>query len=165
MTVKIRRRSTGATFIHPMNPTPRTAILASGFRQTKLVRVFPSGWSADAERFQPTSIAGAAEQIRRLVDLKLNLRHAVIVFTWEGGSGLSDDDRDLFWASFGVPIFEQRLGTGNELLAMECDAHQGLHVMGDFGHLRPDRNTCACGNPSPRLPKRPRIEELAELLA
>jgi len=165
MTVKIRRRSTGATFIHPMDPTPRTAILAPGFRPTKLIRVFPSGWNEEAERFQPSSIAGPPDQLRRLVDRNLQLHHAVIVFSWEDGSGLSDDDRDLFWESFGVPIFEQRLGAGNELLAMECDAHNGLHVMGEFGNLRMDRNTCACGNPAPRLPKRSRMEDLADMLA
>lgn len=165
MTVKIRRRASGAIFIHPMDPTPRTAILAPGFRETKLVRVFPSGWNEEAARFHPTSIAGPTEQLRRISSQKLQFRHAVIVFTYDGQPGLSDDDRDLFWDSFGVPVFEQHLGSGNELLAMECEAHAGLHVMGDFGHLRLDRNSCACGNPAPRLPGPSRISELAEMLA
>jgi hypothetical protein len=165
MTLKIRRRVSGATFIHPMDPTPRTAILAPGFQETKLVRVFPAGWNEEAARFNPSSIAGPAERLRPLSKLGLKLRHAVIAFTYDGQAGFSDDDRDLFWDSFGVPVFEQHLGPGNELLAMECEAHAGLHVMGDFGNLRLDRNSCVCGNPAPRLPRRARIEELAEMLA
>jgi len=164
MVLKIRRRSSGATFIHPMDPTPRTAILAPGFQETKLVRVFPRGWNGEAERFRPSSIAGPAGQLRRLIKERLYLRHAVIVFTYEGDSPLCDDDRDLFWDSFGVPVFEQHLGPGNELLAMECEAHAGLHVMSDIGHQRLDRNSCACGNPTPRLPRMARINELAEML-
>ena len=74
-------------------------------------------------------------------------------------------DRKLFWGAFGVPVFEQYLGLRNELLAAECDAHCGLHVVwgcDDFD-LNPDM--CACGNGAPRLSRGARIEELASLLA
>jgi len=165
MTLRIRRRAEGVPFIHPMDPIPRTAVLAPGFLQTKLVHVFPTGWNEEAARFQPTSIAGTVDRLRRLTSHKLDLRHAVIVFTYEGQAGLADEDRELFWKAFGVPVFEQRLGPGNELLAMECDAHAGLHVVGDFSNLRLDRNSCACGNPAPRLSLPPRITELADMLA
>lgn len=163
MLLNLRRRASGALFIHPMNPTPRTAILAPGFQESKLVRVFPGGWNEEAAQFEPSSIAGPVEQLRRLTNLDLRLRHAVIVFTCGGEAGLSDDDRDLFWDAFGVPVFEQYLGRANALLAVECDAHTGLHLVGDFESLKRDRNACACGSPNPRLPKRARIE-LAELL-
>jgi hypothetical protein len=163
MIVKIRRRVSGAPFIHPMDPTPRTAILAPGFQQSKLVRVFPAGWTEAAVRFNPSSIAGPMEQLRRLTKHGLVLGHAVVAFTYKGHAGLSDDDRDLFWDSFGVPVFEQHLGPGNQLLAMECEAHAGLHVMGDFGDARLDRNSCVCGNPAPRFQRR-RIDELADML-
>ena len=164
MLLNLRRRASGALFIHPMNPTPRTAILAPGFRETKLVRVFPQGWNADAAKFEPSSIAGPAEQLRKLTKLDLGLRHAVIVFTYSGEAALSDDDRDSFWDAFGVPVFEQYLGRGNELLAVECDAHTGLHLVGDFHTTNRDRKGCACGSPNPRLPKRSKIAELSELL-
>jgi hypothetical protein len=165
MTIKIRRRASGATFIHPMDPTPRTAVLTPGFQESKLVRVYTKGWSAGTARFNPSSLAGSVEQLRHAIGQDLHLRHAVIVFTYGGRAGFSDDDRDLFWDSFGVPIFEQRLGPGNKLLAMECDAHAGLHVISDFENIRLDRSKCVCGNPTPRLPKRARIEELADMLA
>jgi len=148
-----------------MDPTPRTAVLAPGFQETKLIRVFPTGWNEEAAHFRPSSIAGPCEQLRQLTGENLQLRHAVIALTYEGQSGLSDDDRDLFWDAFGVPVFEQRLGPGNELVAMECDAHAGLHVMGDYNSARENRHSCACGNPAPLLPRRPRITDLADMLA
>jgi hypothetical protein len=165
MTVRIRLRGPGARFVHPMDPMPRTAILAPGFRETKLIRAFPSGWDEDAARFEPSSIAGTPEQLRRWTRVGLQLRHAVIVFTYEGQPELSNADRDFFWKAFGVPVFEQHLGPGNQLLAMECDAHAGLHLAGDFSHLRGDKSSCACGNPAPRLLRRPKFEEPAELSA
>ena len=165
MLIQLRRRESGARFVHPMDPAPRTAVLAPGFQETKLIRVFPSGWNEAAARFEPSSIAGTADRLRGLIRLGLQLRHATIVFVYDGQPGLSSADRDLFWEAFGVPVFEQHLGPGNELLAMECDAHAGLHLAGDFEHLRADQNSCACGNPARRLSGRPRIEELAELLA
>ena len=164
MTLKIRRRESGASFIHPMHPTPRTVILAPGFQETKLVKVFPAGWTEGAARFNPSSIAGPADRLRILTRRGLELGHAVVAFTYDGQAGLSDDDRDLFWDSFGVPVFEQRLGPGNELLAMECEAHAGLHVMGDYDDAHLDRNSCVCGNPAPRVQRR-RIDELADMLA
>jgi len=163
--LNLRRRTSGAPFIHPMNPIPRTAILAPGFQETKLVRVFPHGWNEEAAKFEPSSVAGPVEQLRKLTKLDLRLRHAMIVFTYGGEAGLSDDDRDAFWDAFGVPVFEQYLGRGNELLAVECDAHTGLHLVGDFETLNRGRKACACGSPNPRLQKRARIAELAEFLA
>lgn len=159
-----RRRVGGARFVHPVDPTPRTAILAPGFEETKLVRVFPAGWSEEAARFAPSSIAGPPEQLRRLAGHKLELRHAVVAFTYDGRAELSEDDRDLFWEVFGVPVFEERLGANNELLAMECEAHAGLHLIGDFGSLGLDLGSCACGNPAPRVPKLSGIDALVSLL-
>jgi hypothetical protein len=64
-----------------------------------------------------------------------------------------------------VPIFEQYLSPKNRLLASECDAHQGLHVVSGCEGFRLEHDTCACGNPAPRLIRGSRIEELAGLLA
>lgn len=159
------RRKEGARFVHPMNPIPRTAILAPGFADSKLARVFPAGWSEEAARFEPTSIAGPVKELRKVARLGIELRHAVVVFTYDDDNRLTNGDREFFWKSFGVPVFEQQLGPSNELLAVECDAHEGLHLVGEFSHLRRDKNSCACGSPAPRLSRRPRIEELADLLA
>jgi hypothetical protein len=167
MTIRIRfhRHASGARFVHPMNPVPRTAVLSSGFEATKMVRVFPRGWDEHAVRFQPTSIAAPLDQLRNLVHAGLRLEHAVIAFSYEGQAGLSPADRDLFWQAFGVPVFEQVLGRNNELLAMECDAHSGLHVVSGCSGLHLESEPCACGDRTPRLACGSRVEELVELLA
>jgi hypothetical protein len=163
--LKLRSRKAGARFIHPMDPMPRTAILAPGFRESKLARVFPAGWNEAADRFQPTSVAGTPDQLRRLARAGVRPQHSVVAFTYDGQEGLTAGDRELFWKLLGVPVFEQLLSPGNELIAMECDAHDGMHLVGDFQNLKTGRSTCACGNPAPRMARPRRIEELAELLA
>jgi len=163
--IQLRRRKNGARFVHPMDPMPRTAILAPGFQETKLSRVFPAGWNEAADRFQPTSIAGPPGQLRRLAREGVRPQHSVVAFSYDGQEGLTASDRELFWKTFGVPVFEQLLSASNELIAMECDAHEGLHLVGDFQGLKAGISTCPCGNPAPRMAGPRRIEELAELLA
>jgi hypothetical protein len=167
MTVRIRfqRPDNSARFVHPMDPAPRTAILAPGFQPSKMTRVFPRGWDEVTARFQPQSIAAPLEELRRLASQGLRLEHAVVAFTYEGEEGLSSADRELFWRGFGVPVFEQLLDSRNRLLAMECDAHSGLHVLRGCQDLRLEREPCACGNRSPRISRGARVDELVELLA
>lgn len=165
LTIRIRRSHPTARFIHPLDPEPRTAVLTGGFEASKLVRVFPHGWNDAAARFHPTSLAGPVEQLRRAARAGVTLEHAVVVFTEEGSSGLSHSERDWLWNAFGVPVFEQYLGPQNQLLAMECDAHCGLHVVSGCADLDVDDDPCACGNASPRLMRGARIEELVALLA
>jgi len=165
MVIRIRRPSKGATFIHPIDPAPRTAILAPGFRESRLVRVFPEGWNERAKRFDPGSIAGPLEQLWNLALDGWPLEQAVVVFTYAGGTGLSRLDRESLWQAFGVPVFEQYLGPNNQLLATECDAHCGMHVVSGCEGFDSEYDVCACGNPAPRLTRGPRIEELTGLLA
>jgi len=166
MTVRIqlRRRKSGAEFVHPMDPMPRTAVLAPGFQETKLAHVFPSGWNEAADHFQPASIAGPPDLLRRLARDGVRPKHSVVALVYDGQEGLTSADRELFWRTFGVPVFEELLGAGNELIAMECDAHDGLHLVGDFKDLKGGTGTCPCGNPAPRMARHRRVEELVELL-
>jgi hypothetical protein len=163
MLVIIRRPSKGAHFVHPIDPATRTAILAPGFRPTKSVRVFPQGWDHRVKRFDPLSIAGPLEQLRSLAIDGWPLEQAVVVFTYAGQPVISDVDRESFWKAFGVPVFEQYLSPRNPLLATECDAHAGLHVVSGCEDFPVEREVCACGNSAPRLTRGLRVEELAAL--
>jgi phenylacetate-CoA ligase len=44
---------------------------------------------------------------------------------------LSPIERDGLWQRHGVPMFEHLVGMDGELLAWECEAHRGLHVVGE----------------------------------
>lgn len=154
--VRLGRRQ--AAFRHPLDPAPRTAVLAPGFAQNGLIRVFPRGWSDETRRFQPTSIAGRIDVLRALARSPVDLRHAVIAFT-DLKTRLRECDREFLWQAFGVPVFEQCLDTRNKLLAGECEAHEGLHLWGilptdDDGAV--EHAPCACGNSLPRLIERKR---------
>jgi hypothetical protein len=166
--IRYRPRRVGARFVHPIDPAPRTAILAPGFRETRMVRVFSRGWDERAARFQPTSVAGPIEQLRRLLATRICLEHAVIVLTRQGDPSLSQSDRELLWRALGVPVFEQYIDRKNQLLAMDCDAHSGMHVVSGCAGLGVESDACVCGNRTPRLSRGgrgARIDELAGLLA
>jgi hypothetical protein len=165
MVVRIRRPSKGARFIHPVDPAPRTAVLAAGFQETKLARVFPLGWNGRAARFSRASVAGPLEQVLRVARAGWRVEHSIVVFTYLGEPGLSARERESFWKAFEVPVFEQCLGPNSELLATECDAHAGLHVVNGYEDPDLDHEVCACGNPAPRLTRGARIDELAALLS
>lgn len=152
MLVRLRWTST-APFVCPVDPVPRTAVLIPGFRSTSAVRVFAEGWGARAKKFAPESIAATLEQWNALASEGVVLTHSMIVFSRPGDPRLSAEDRDRFWRTFEVPLFEQVIGDTGRLLAFECEAHQGLHVVSPRfnppGELDP--SVCGCGLESPRL--------------
>jgi hypothetical protein len=120
---------------YPLNTPPRIAVLSPGFDETRNVRIFADNWSRKLKRYRPSTIAGPAGVLRALAlairDGRMDLQpltHALIVFTGIEHGILRQADRDLFWQIFQVPLFEQLRGLGGELLAMECEAHHGLHV-------------------------------------
>src|SRR5436309_1138975 len=87
---------------------------------------------------------------------------AVIAFTGICHGELTVLERDLFWRVFQVPVFEQFLSPDGCILAMECDAHEGLHLLhpdaplpGFRGFL--DTAPCGCGNAHPRLMRLQRV--------
>jgi len=59
----------------------------------------------------------------------------VVSFTGGDDGELSDADREQFWRTFQVPVFEQRRGFDGRVIARECEAHSGLHVMAERAML------------------------------
>jgi hypothetical protein len=143
MVVRIRRPKPAASFVHPLDPAPRTAILVSGFKATRSIRVFPHGWSDAAARFVPESVAGTFEQLLLLAGTKVVLSHALICLAWDQNDLLSSGERDLLWNLFGIPLFEQYLDSRNRRIAYECEAHSGLHATPAFSG--PTGPRCPCG--------------------
>jgi hypothetical protein len=117
------------------------------------------------------AVAATAVLLRQLAEAvetgKLTLPPidaAVIVLTGIAHGKLTVLERDLFWRVFQVPVFEQFLSPDGRILAMECDAHEGLHVLDSTAPLPGFRacletTSCGCGNPHPRLT---RLERLAQ---
>ena len=146
-------------FAYPVQPAPRTAILVDWFRPALLtsqpVRMFPQGWGAEAARFQPAAVAATLDQCWKLCGvLTPSLTHSLIVLERPGGPRLTEVDRDAFWRAFRVPVFEQIIGPSGQLLAGECEAHEGLHIEAPGLRLHDeivDSTPCPCGRETPRF--------------
>jgi len=126
-------------------------VLAAGFRSRGLARVFAEGWGERAREFQLQAVAGSIEQIDR-VDVEIS--HAIVVLGRVQDARVSEADRERWWRRFGVPVFEQIIGERGELLAAECEAHDGLHLVDEAGRSlggELDESPCGCGRKSPRL--------------
>lgn len=78
--------------------------------------------------------------------------YPIVVFSSLSSGLISESDRDYIWNTLGVPVFEYLVHEG-EILAQECEAHEGLH----FEHLPEECSAettdilCPCGQSGPRL--------------
>jgi hypothetical protein len=175
-------------FVYPIRASepgrapPRTAVLVPCFRARGPVRVFRKGWSGDGwskfagskeswwrkiRKFAPEAVAATIDQLRPLAYAKVvGLRNAVIVLRLKNEARLSEADRDWLWDAFRVPVFEQIVGEDGELLATECEAHNGLHIESEKMRTNPkdlsienlqlldddlDFTACPCGRSTPRM--------------
>ena len=71
-----------------------------------------------------------------------------------GARRLTENDRESLWRDFRLPVFEQIIGPSGDLLAAECEAHDGLHVESSDLPLERetvDRSPCPCGRTTPRI--------------
>ncbi len=76
-------------------------------------------------------LAAPVGELRRMAGLERPQVYPLIAFTGIRDGTLTDADREAFWRAFRVPVFEQFRGLHGELLAEECEAHEGLHVIGE----------------------------------
>jgi hypothetical protein len=122
-------------FRSPLEHTPRTAILMHGFEENSKVRIFADSRGKRLKRFGATALAAPVSKLRELAaaiesghDEIRPLRHFLVSFTGTNHGEIGEEDRERFWRVFQVPVFEQRLGFDNRMIAYECEAHHGLHI-------------------------------------
>ncbi len=148
MTVRIRWQARRQPFVSPLDPAPRTAVLVPWFQASRAAQPSAPQSIAGTE-----AIAGTLEQLLELVGTAAPT-HALIVLGRARDPRLRESDRERLWQSFRVPVFEQIIGLAGELLASECDAHDGLHIVSAKLRIEGqgiDRSPCACGRKTPRL--------------
>jgi hypothetical protein len=140
--------------VYPIPPAPLTAVLVDGFRSTGNVRVFENGWTKEAANFAPAAVAATPAQLHALPPIP-SLRNALIALVRPDERGLSEDDRESLWRAFRVPVFEQRIDESCNLIAQECEAHDGLHIESPQASPREgeliETTPCGCGRKTPRL--------------
>jgi hypothetical protein len=98
------------------------------------VHLVPEGWRSRLG-FPPEAIAGPTGELARLAGDGVAGRpgatrgaRRLIVYTKLGDRLLSAAARERLWRAFELPVFEQLRGLDCELLASECEAHEGLHL-------------------------------------
>jgi hypothetical protein len=100
-------------------------------------------------------VAGTLEQWNALVRERIpSLTHAAIVLWRPEQQRMSDADRDALWSAFRVPVFEQVIGKSGKLLAAECEAHDGLHMVSPdlpFAGESIHDSLCPCGRKTARI--------------
>jgi len=156
------RRRVGE-FVYPIAPVPRTAVLVPWFRDLPSggsnICIFPRGWTPIAVAFAPASIAATIDQLVALGSSANGqspppVTHAIIVLARPGARGITESQRDWLWKRFRVPVFEQVIGPAGELVAGECEAHDGLHADASEPMLKGeafDGSPCPCGRKTPRI--------------
>jgi hypothetical protein len=81
---------------------------------------------------------------------------------------LAPVDREALWRAFHVPVFEQIIGARGQLLAAECEAHDGVHIRME-GVTAPgfalDESPCACGLKTSRLASVQPVERIRAVSA
>ena len=110
----------------------------------------------------------------------------LLVWTEFGSYPLSDVERVILWQAFGVPVYELIVSPEGQLIASECEVHEGWHLetgitldrrknvlvwhvrgrpqpLGMVGEI--ENSVCACGRKTPRIVSRGEQEQAACVLA
>ncbi len=152
-----REAGPAARLVYPLGAAPRTAVVGRKVEESRRVRCFGSLHDAGLRGWAPQVLAAPLDALRAAggeAPAHGPLRNAVIVFSGILEGPLTAADGDALWARYQVPVFEQFLGFGGELLAWECEIHHGLHVReeaAEFEVLEGDRLAVSFLE-NPRLP-------------
>jgi hypothetical protein len=178
-------RTNAIEFAVPWDPPPKVVLLAPWFTSNAAV-VLPEFTLNDLERLAPEAVAAPVETLRALANLAIrsdlvlpSLSYGAIALLGIGRDLVREDDHDLIWRAFRIPLYSQFRGFRGELLAADCELHEGLHILTEsavfeesdqgllvtsFGNLRHPvlrlasglsarivACRCPCGLKSPRL--------------
>lgn len=113
-------------------------------------------------------LGGPVDHLRRIAHENPRVVDLVIAGTGPHYGYATPADRDLFWQVFQAPVIEEFHDFAGGVVARECAAHEGLHIVegaeieirdgGLWLNGRPagamarvDASPCGCGLRSPRL--------------
>jgi hypothetical protein len=135
-------------FQYPLNPCPRVAVVGVAFEPAPRVQIVSAGAWLDPSTFKAQTVAVPAYLLSRILAHRWNPSHPIVVFTGEGFGNLTEAMRDEVWRRWSVPVYEQMLAPDLRVLAKECDAHDGLHLVD--GPLEAT-SVCGCGSKLARV--------------
>jgi hypothetical protein len=128
-------RQATPSFHNPLPVTLKTAIVGVALQATAAIKVLPAAQWQWLHNGNTQLLAANVPVLRRMAAGVLSgtfalpqLSHGIVIFNSMEHGVLMASERDLLWAIFGVPLFEQWLGFDGEMLACECEAHHGMHI-------------------------------------
>jgi hypothetical protein len=120
----------------PVAPS-RIAIIGGRFSEAKNVRDFDVADIEGLAEWKPEALVAPLEDALALAwQTSFYLSSAIVVLTSVGSTPLDDSGRDSLWKAFGVPIFEQLRSWRGDVIARECEAHAGMHIVADSAILQ-----------------------------
>lgn len=152
----------------------------TGTKALDSAELFAPGRWTSLTAFRPNALAGSASDLHRLVEridlgtIQLDsVDRYLFALTEVGDRPLQDVARATLWQRFGVPVYELYLDSQQRVVAYECEAHEGWHILPharvavahgelvlqtDSGTLLRsglartiDSVACACGRPGGRI--------------
>jgi hypothetical protein len=121
-------------FRYPLEPCPTVAVVSDTLhlpRNCHSVAAYTAG--SAGFRFMET-LAAPANWLLGLEPGDWRPGFPVVAFTGLRQGFLDDVDRHVLWSRFGVPVFEQLLDEEGRIVAVECEAHAGLHLEDNVRH-------------------------------
>ena len=107
--------------------------------RAKGIRLIPDGWrrklglAIEAIVGSQADLAKLAARIVAGEPVSGRGARRLLVYTQPGERMLDPELRDRLWQAFELPIFVQLRGFEGELLASECEAHEGMHLETESG--------------------------------
>lgn len=141
----------GERFPYPIPNGPRIAVFATRFAETDTVTLAVD--ASELPRLDVQALAAPMETIREIDPACWTPEYPLIVLSDDETGLMSENDRNYIWERFGMPVFEYLIDTSGRIIARECEAHDGLHIEGDFSgdDLEITAEACPCGRPGQRI--------------
>jgi phenylacetate-CoA ligase len=113
-------------------PTKRIFLAAANPSKAQLEK-----FVSDFNRIQPTLLQGYVDVVFEfalyLIDNNIKIHPPKMV--WVTSAPLFEEQRELMQKAFGAPVCDQYGNTEIMLIAAECPAQKGLHIMQDTVHI------------------------------
>ncbi|MCL6546329.1 MAG: hypothetical protein K6T61_13965 [Bryobacteraceae bacterium] len=106
-----------------------------GFYEGGGTRFFDPRDYARLRKYAPDALAGPVSALRGLAERTPGRTawspkpgHSLLVLLEFPQTGITRESRELLWQVFEVPLYAQVLSPGRNVLAWECQAHEGYHI-------------------------------------
>jgi len=124
----------------PWPATPRVAALEPWFSLNGGTKILTELNVSSLCRLEPEALVGPPDSLRWLARQAVegflslpSLRFGLVVFIGLGAGLLTEEDRELLWEAFQVPVWTQFRGFSGEILAVEGECRAGLHIVVNNG--------------------------------